>query len=166
MGYACQNNDICLFCVENKGRCRYSAFMAPPPRIPDAERDVLACLEQLGEATVKQLREALHNIRPMQAASVLTLLNRLEARQLVSKRKAERGKAFIFKPSEKSARAWREQVKDLFQRAFGGDTMSFMTSFFETQKPTAKEIEDLQQLLNQLKAENSRPNRSGDDKSD
>ncbi|MEZ6088020.1 MAG: BlaI/MecI/CopY family transcriptional regulator [Pirellulaceae bacterium] len=83
-----------------------------PPRIPDAERDVLACLEQLGEATVKQLREALHDIRPMQPASVLTLLNRLEARHLVKKRKADRGKRFclrignvqqsVERPSERS----------------------------------------------------------------
>ena len=57
-------------------------------KIPDAERDVLACLVQLERATVKELREALHKVRPMQPASVLTLLNRLEARKLVTKRKA------------------------------------------------------------------------------
>lgn len=141
--------------------------MVPPThKIPDAERDVLACLEQLGEATVKQLRDALDDIRPMQAASVLTLLNRLEARHLVSKRKADRGKAFVFRASEKSAKAWREQVKDVFQKAFGGDTMSFMTSFFETQKPTPQEIEDLQQLLNQLKAQSTQQDRSGHDSSE
>lgn len=121
-------------------------------KIPDAERDVLACLVQLGEATVKELRDALAKVRPMQASSVLTLLNRLEARKLVSKRKADQGKALVFRPTKASARAWTRMMKDFFQQAFGGDTMAFMTSFFETRKPTASEIEQLQQLLEELKS--------------
>lgn len=120
-------------------------------KIPDAERDVLACLVQLGEATVKEIRDALEEVRPMQAPSVLTLLNRLESRNLVTKRKADQGKAFVFRPSKNSPRAWKGLVKSLFQQAFGGDTVAFMTSFFETRKPTAAEIEQLQQLLDDLK---------------
>ena len=125
-------------------------------KIPDAERDVLACLVQLEEATVKDIRDALDNVRPMQAASVLTLLNRLEARKLVTKRKADQGKAFVFRPSKNSARAWSGLMKDFFQQAFGGDTVAFMTSFFETRTPTAAEIEQLQQLLDDLKSGNSK----------
>ena len=122
------------------------------PRIPDAERDVLACLVQLGQATVKELQAALASVRPMQAPSVLTLLNRLEARKLVTKRKADRGKAHVFRPTKASARAWSRMATNLFQQAFGGDTLAFMTSFFETRKPTPSEIEQLQKLLDQLKS--------------
>jgi len=125
-------------------------------KIPDAERDVLACLVQLEEATVKDIRDALDNVRPMQAASVLTLLNRLEARKLVTKRKADQGKAFVFRPSKNSARAWSGLMKDFFQQAFRGDTVAFMTSFFETRTPTAAEIDQLQQLLDDLKSGNSK----------
>ena len=125
-------------------------------KIPDAERDVLACLVQLKEATVKDIRDALDEVRPMQAASVLTLLTRLEARKLVTRRKADQGKAFVFRPSKNSARAWSGLMKDLFQQAFGGDTVAFMTSFFETRRPTAAEIEQLQQLLDDLKSSNSK----------
>ncbi len=128
-------------------------------KIPDAERDVLACLVQLEEATVKDIRDALEGVRPMQAASVLTLLNRLEARKLVTKRKADHGKAFVFRPSKNSTRAWKGLVKDFFQQAFGGDTVAFMTSFFETRKPTAAEIEQLQQLLDDLKTADSKDRR-------
>ncbi len=126
------------------------------PRIPDAERDVLACLVQLEEATVKDIRDALDKARPMQASSVLTLLNRLEARKLVTKRKADQGKAFVFRPSKNSSRAWSGLMRDFFQQAFGGDTVAFMTSFFETRKPTVAEIEQLQHLLDELKSGNSK----------
>lgn len=128
------------------------------PKIPDAERDVLACLVQLEQATVKQIQEALCKSRPMQPASVLTLLNRLEARKLVTKQKAEHGKAFVFRPTKASAGAWTRMMKDFFHQAFGGDTMAFMTSFFETRKPTEAEIEQLQLLLDELKS--AQPKRS------
>ena len=120
-------------------------------KLPDAERDVLVCLNRLNEGTVKQLREALQPIRAMEAASVLTLLKRLEAKGLVSKRKAERGKAFVFFPTEESSKACRSLMSELFQRVFGGDTMAFMSSFFETKKPTAAEIQQMQDLLNELR---------------
>ena len=121
-------------------------------KTPDAERDVLACLVQLEQATVKELRDALAKVRPMQAPSVLTLLNRLEARKLVTKRKADHGKALIFRPTKASARAWTGMMKNFFHQAFGGDTMAFMTSFFETRKPNASEIEQLQKLLDELRS--------------
>ena len=121
--------------------------------VPDAERDVLACLNQLGEATVKEVQESLRSVRAMEAASVLTLLNRLEAKKLVKKRKADKGKAFVFQPTKESARVCQGLMKDLFHRVFGGDTMSFMASFLETQKPSTEEIEQLQQLLDGLRRE-------------
>ncbi len=121
-------------------------------KIPDAERDVLACLVQLEQATVRELRDALAKLRPMQASSVLTLLKRLEARKLVTKRKADHGKALVFRPTKASARAWSRMMRNLFRQAFGGDTMAFMTSFFETRKPSASEIEQLQKLLDELKS--------------
>lgn len=121
-------------------------------KLPDAERDVLACLNQLGEATVKEVQESIRHLRAMEAASVLTLLNRLEAKKLVSKRKADKGKAFIFRPTKASVRACQRLMEDLFLRVFGGDTNSFMASFFDTKKPSIEEIEQLQQLLDDLRS--------------
>jgi len=128
-----------------------AGMTANDTRLPDAERDVLACLNQLNEATVKQIRERLYSVRPMEAPSVLTLLKRLEAKKLVTCRKADKGKAFVFRPTAKSAKAQRGLMKELFQRVFGGDTVAFMASFFETRKPTEAEIEQLQELLDQLR---------------
>ena len=122
-------------------------------KLPDAERDVLACLNQLGEATVKEIRDALQKTRAMEAASVLTLLKRLEAKNLVAKRKADKGKAFVFRPTAELAGVSRSLMKDLFQKVFAGDTMAFMSSFFETRKPTESEIEQMQQLLDELRSD-------------
>jgi len=120
--------------------------------IPDAERDVLVTLDRLGEATVQEIREAITPVRKLEPSSIMTLLKRLEARKLVSKRKADTGKAFVFSTTAKSNSACRDLLKDLFNSVFAGDTMAFMQSFFETKKPTTAEIEQLQELLEDLKA--------------
>jgi len=133
-------------------------------KIPDAERDVLVCLNQLGEATVKEICESLISVRKMEPSSVMTLLKRLESRKLVTKRKADKGKAFVFRSTPESIRAYRHLMNDLFQGVFGGDTLSFMASFFETRKPTEEEIEQLHQLLDDVRAKKQKSKKKKGDK--
>lgn len=132
----------------------------PKLKIPDAERDVLVCLTQLEEATVKEISEALQPVRQLEPSSVMTLLKRLESRKLVTRRKADKGKAFLFRATRESTRAYRHLMNDLFQNVFGGDTLSFMSSFFETRKPTETEINQLQELLDDLR--NKKNKKKGD----
>ena len=122
-------------------------------KVPDAERDVLVCLNRLERATVKEIQESLTPVRELDASSVLTLLKRLEVKKLVTKRKADKGKAYVFRPTAASKKACRHLMKDLFQHVFAGDTMAFMASFFETRKPTDAEIEQLKELLDELKSD-------------
>ena len=68
-------------------------------KIPEAELDVLACLQRSGEATAREIGAALRGYRPMAHGSVVTLLKRLEAKSLVTKRKADAGKAFVYRPT-------------------------------------------------------------------
>ncbi|MBT5709180.1 BlaI/MecI/CopY family transcriptional regulator [Verrucomicrobia bacterium] len=128
-----------------------------PDKLPAAERDVLAALTQLQQATVRQIKEELRTLRPMEHASVLTLLNRLEAKHLVRKSKAPVGKAFLYEATKASALAYRGLIKDLFQGAFGGNTNAFMRSFFETKKPSANELDELENLLKELRSQQPTP---------
>ena len=56
-------------------------------RLPDAELEVLTCLHRRGEATARDIREALWDQRQMAHVYVLTLLGRLERSGLVERRK-------------------------------------------------------------------------------
>jgi len=67
--------------------------MAQFPDLPDAELEVLACVQRQGKATAREIRELMHAYRPMAHASVLTLLTRLEAKDLVSREKGPFGKS-------------------------------------------------------------------------
>jgi predicted transcriptional regulator len=125
-------------------------------KIPDAEADVLAALFDAGEATARSVREALARKRPMAHGTVVTLLRRLEARGFVRRRKADHGKAFMYRPTRAHARTFGPVVSRLAQRAFGGRPAALMASLFETRPPSNDEIDELEALVRQLRRERRR----------
>ena len=119
--------------------------------VPDAERDLLAALVRAEEATARELREAIESFRPMAHGSILTLLGRLEAKDLVTKRKGTTGKAFVYRPTAAGRAMMQPVMRNLLQRVFGGSSVSFVASLLESKPPSADEIEELQKLLDELR---------------
>src|SRR5438128_2404865 len=101
------------------------------PNLPPAERDVLACLHRQGQATARQIREGLARFRPMAHGSVVTLLNRLETKRLVTKEKGQVGKAFVYRVCQ-PRKAFRGLLRQLVQRVFHGDATALVASLFES----------------------------------
>jgi len=122
-------------------------------KIPDAEADVLAVLFDAGEATARSVREALTKKRPMAHGTVVTLLGRLEERGLVKRRKADHGKAFMFRPAKGHARTFGPLASTLMQRAFGGRPAALVASLFESRTPSHDEIDELEALVEKLRKE-------------
>jgi BlaI family penicillinase repressor len=123
-------------------------------KIPEAEADVLAVLFEAGEATARTVRERLAKKRPMAHGTVVTLLRRLEDRGLVKRRKADEGKAFVYRPAKAHARTFGPVASSLMQRAFGGKPAALVASLFETRPPSSQEIDELEALVEQLRAAN------------
>jgi BlaI family transcriptional regulator, penicillinase repressor len=120
-------------------------------RIPDAELDVLTILQRLGQATAADIRRELQPVRAMAHGSVVTLLNRLAGKGLVTRWKGNVGKAFVYRATRSREATMRPLVRNMLQRAFGGDKLALVASLFETRPPTAKELDDLERLLATLK---------------
>lgn len=119
--------------------------------LPDAELEVIACLWQKGEATARTVREEMLPYRPMTHGAMVTLLKRLEAKGLVTKRKGNVGKAFLFRAVHAPEPVYRKIMHDLHQRVFGGSGAAMFASLFETRPPTSEEVDELQKLLDDLK---------------
>jgi predicted transcriptional regulator len=122
------------------------------PSLPEAELDVLSCLLRHGRLTAREIREALASVRPLAHASVVTLLTRLEAKHLVCKEKGPQGKAFIYEPVQEPAKVYRSLVGGMLNRVFGGNGMALVHSLFEAKPPNAEEIDQLQTLLDEMRA--------------
>ena len=121
------------------------------PDIPEAELEILTCLQRRGKATAAELREALRSFRPLAHASVATLLQRLERRKLITREKGPVGKAFVYRPTRGSGLPLRTRLRRIVHRAFGGDSSALVASLFESKPPTQEELERVQQLLDRLR---------------
>ncbi len=120
--------------------------------IPTAELEVLACLKRLGMSTARQIRETMLPFRPRAHGSVVTLLTRLESKNLVTKTKGPVGKAFVYSVTGTAGKVYRNVLHRFLHRVFGGDSMQLVASVFETKPPDQKQLQELEQLVADLKA--------------
>lgn len=123
---------------------------------PEAELEVLAVLHETGQAEATHIREALSPYRNLTHASVATLLRRLEDRGLVTRRRADSGRAFIYSPTRKASGTHRGVIARMLERVFRDRPVSLVASLFEVRKPDEKEIEELRSLLDSIEEKGKR----------
>ena len=133
-----------------KNRFANKPALSADERPPDAELEVLACLWQRGEATARQVRETLSGYRPMAHGAIVTLLKRLESKNLVVRRKGPVGKAFLYRPTRSADPTYRRVVGDMLERIFGGNGVRMVTALLDAKPPTQEELSDLHQLIDEL----------------
>ena len=127
--------------------------------LPEAEVEVLACLHRAGEAQAAEIRRALRKTRPMSHASVVTLLGRLEQRGIVSRRKAESGKAFVWFATHKPEQTFRSVIGRVAERVFHHDRVALVSSLFGAKPPTREELDGLRELLDGMDSDAAPPRR-------
>ena len=121
-------------------------------QLPQAELDVLSCMLQQGQLTAREIRETLSQSRPMAHASVVTLLKRLELKGLVRKHKGKVGKAFVYQATRRPGTVHQSLVRGLLDRVFAGNGLALVSSLFETQPPSEQDLDELQTMLDKMKA--------------
>lgn len=119
---------------------------------PDAELEVLAVLNRGEKLTAGEIREQLAQSRPLSHSAISTLLARLMERGMVTRRKGKIGKSFVYQAASKGKRVQGSVIRDLAKRLFEGDPRAIVSSLYENRKPSKKELDDLQQLLDSLRA--------------
>ena len=124
----------------------------PEESPPDAELEVLALLNREGKLTVAEVRERLMATRPLTHSAVNTLLSRLRDRKLVSRRKSRVGKSYVYHIARKGRRVQGLAIRNLALRLFQGDPKAVVASLFENRAPTNDELDELQALLDSLRA--------------
>jgi predicted transcriptional regulator len=92
-----------------------TARAIPPP----LELRCLTALWQLGEANVQAVREFLAPQKPLAYTTVMTMLERLTRKRVVSRRKA--GRAFLYRPLVSRDEIRALAVRELLDALFDGD---------------------------------------------
>jgi predicted transcriptional regulator len=90
----------------------------PSPTITDSEREILEVLWDRGEASVREVADVLSRRRSVAYTTVLTMLNVLARKALVTHR--PEGRAFIYRAAITREQARTQALDHLLQQFFDG----------------------------------------------
>lgn len=128
---------------------RELAMAKRPPTIPDSELDVLRVLWERRQGTVREILETLRAAgREWSYATVATLLDRLEAKGMVSSDRREL--AFIYQPviSEQDVR--QKRVSSLVDKLYQGQPGLLVMHLLKSHPLDASEASEVRALLEEM----------------
>ena len=88
------------------------------------ELDCLSVLWPIGEGTVRDIREALRESRPRAYTTIMTIMDRMAQKGIVSRRKA--GRAWLYSPNVTAGEARARAVRRLVEHFFAGSSDALM----------------------------------------
>jgi predicted transcriptional regulator len=90
----------------------------PSPTLTDSEREILEVLWDRGEASVREVTDTLSRHRSVAYTTVLTMLNVLARKALVTHR--QEGRAFVYRSAITREQARTQALDHLLQQFFQG----------------------------------------------
>jgi len=124
--------------------------MSSQPRPTDAELSVLRVLWSRGPSTVREVYEVLCQERDLGYTTVLKALQVMLQKGLVERDESER--SHVFSAAVQEAETQTHLLEDLVEKAFGGSALRLLTHALNAKKPSRKELDELQKLLDQKRS--------------
>ena len=121
--------------------------MSKRPAAAKSELEVARIVWRLGEASVRQVLEALPADRNLDFKTVQTYLRRLETKGYLRTRRE--GRAMIYIPRIRPDQVVGEVIDDLLQRLFGGESLPLFQHLIHDRGLTASEIDRLRDMLDE-----------------
>ena len=123
--------------------------MAKLPALPPSELEVAKIVWKLGEATVREVSDALPKGRDLDFWTVQTYLRRLEAKGYLQKQRV--GRNNVYSASVRPRQIVRQLTEDFVNRLFDGETLPLLQHLIQERGLSKDEIEQLQATLDQLR---------------
>ena len=119
--------------------------MPQPPEPTERELQILKVLWTRGEATVREVYEALRDEVPIVQNTVQAFLRLMEDKGLVSHR--TEGRTFVYRPTATGERTKKSLLSGLLDSVFDGALDELVASALAAKKPSAAEFARLRELL-------------------
>lgn len=115
----------------------------PSKTFTDKELEIMNVVWNLGEATARQIQEALSGDRHYN--SVLTIIRVLEKKGHLTYR--VEGKAHVYRAKAPQEKAQRKVLSHLIKQVFGGSPASLVLHLVETGELTEEDLRQARQLI-------------------
>ncbi|MFT5523443.1 MAG: BlaI family penicillinase repressor [Pirellulaceae bacterium] len=113
------------------------------------ELEVLKILWRRGPCTVREVMDDLNRTRKRAYTSVMSLLNVMTDKELLSR--SPQGRAFLYKAELPEDAMLGELVQDLLRRAFEGSASAFVAQVLDQSTPSAEELDEIHQTIQQYR---------------
>ena len=113
-----------------------------------AELQILRVLWKEGPRSVRDVQTILNDVRPTGYTSVLKTMQIMAEKGLVDRDDSVRPQIYRARFSED--RTQKQLLTDLIQRAYGGSVKALVLHAVGTRKPSAAELEAIEQLLDRF----------------
>jgi BlaI family transcriptional regulator, penicillinase repressor len=127
--------------------------MSKRPALAKSELEVAQLVWQLGQASVRQVLDALPAQRGLDFKTVQTYLRRLEAKGYLRSRRDGRAKVYLARVRQEQV--VREVIDDFVRRLFGGETIPLFQHLIEDRGLSDVEIGELRAMLDRLEINSS-----------
>ena len=108
---------------------------------------ILHVLWQRGEATSREVREALMPFRSLALTTVATLLSRLEKKGVLDHRR--QGRAHVFRPTVTQSEVRRNMVRELAENLFDGKPSQLVSHLLISANLDADEVRYMRQAFDE-----------------
>lgn len=130
--------------------------MKPTPT--QRELEIMKVIWERGEASVRDVYEALRDELPIVQNTVQAFLRTMEEKGLVQHR--VEGRTFIYRPLIEREPTRAQLASQLLQRVFDGAVDQLVQSVFDVRRPSPQEIARLEALLSEAKSGSKKPTAS------
>jgi BlaI family transcriptional regulator, penicillinase repressor len=122
----------------------------PSSQPNEVEMQILAALWELGPSTVRQIHDALAEERDTAYASTVKMVSVMTEKGLLLKDDTQRPQ--VFRPAKSKEKMQARLVRDLVKRAFGGAVTKLVQSAVESEKISAKDLEEMKRILREAES--------------
>ena len=111
--------------------------------------EIMKVVWRLGDATVRDVYEALREQRPIAYTTVMTTMKTMEARGHLTKR--VNGRAFVYQAVELQNNALRRIVGDFLDRVFNGSTEPLLAHLVQERRLSQKDLDKVAKMIRNKK---------------
>jgi BlaI family penicillinase repressor len=118
-----------------------------------AELEVLKVLWDQGPSTVRDVMDVLNRRRRRAYTSVMSLLNVMTDKGLLSRK--PQGRAFLYQAKAPREKTLGGMVDDLLGRVFEGSASALVARLLDQSSPTAAELEEIRRTIDEYQSQES-----------
>ena len=126
----------------------------PTPRMGKVQLQIMQVLWGRGEATAREITDALNLSAPIAHSTTQTLLRKLEDKGAVAHESRDR--VFVFRSLSQQSDVSETAARDLLTRVFGGSVYGLVSHLLRHENVSADEMRRLRELIDESGSEEAR----------